>query len=294
MNNLLYKLNILIFLSVSCVMNGNGSIILINGHGSVGKSSISACLEKLFSDDAVFIGFDNQVLWPHAKKEALKLGLLKDSMTLEEQQKVLMECRYKIIDEKNWMDFVREFHTLARALTEKYRYVILDTVLGVNDIDVDNGQDVQDFVEKMQGINVFTVFVYASPSVHAQHLVERNCLPGYKNKRPILTMKDFFCMYKPATADGHIVDVLTKQEVERALEVLHNNLTEMGEPQDFIQKNIAEIRELYNKMFFVEKQDCVSIAPHLAYDMVVDTGKLSSQECALLIYKQFFAKQNQS
>ena len=292
MNNI-YRFKFLIFLSVSFIMNGTGSIILINGHGSVGKSSISACLEKLFPNDAVFIGFDNEILWPHAKKEALRLGLLNDTMPLEEQQKVLMKCRYKIIVEKNWMDFVREFHTLARSLVEKYRYVILDTVIGVNDLDVDNGQDVQDFVDKMQGINVFTVFVYSSPSIHAQHLVERNYLPGYKNKRPMSSMKDFFCMYKPVTEDAYIVDILTQQEVEKALEVLRKNLTEMGESQDLIQEKIVEIRELYNKTFFIEKQDSVSIAPYLAYDMVVNTGNLSSQECAQLIYQQFFAKQNQ-
>lgn len=272
------------------MINTLGSIILLNGHGSVGKTSISSCLEKLFLDDAVFIGFDNEILWPHAKKEAVKLGLWNDNIPVEQQQKILMECRYKIIIEKNWLDFVQEFNSLARLLVEKHRYVILDTVIGIKDVDIDNGQDLFDFTQKMQGVDVFSVLVYAPPSVHAQYLVERNKLPGYHNKRPVVSsMNDFFYVYAPATSD-YVVDILTQQEIENALTILRNYLTQQGEQESFINAKVSEIRELYCNLFFLTQDDNIAIAPSFVHDLIVDTGKLSSQQCAQLIYERFFTR----
>jgi hypothetical protein len=181
------------------------------------------------------------------------------------------------------MIFVRQLHEQVRSLAQVNRYVVVDTVLAFDDAQ----EDLLDFQKAMEGIEVFKVLVYCSPFFHVQHLIDRNNSGLYADKRPVVaTAKEFCMIYTPAARSSLAVDTFKMQEIDSAVDVVQTYLRESGMSEEMVQKEISDLKETYVAGLFSKDQNVVSVAPRFVHDMMVNTGKLSSWQCAQLIYDQ--------
>ena len=278
---------------VLCVMvsvlsaHAAGSVVLLNGTSSAGKSSICTELKSLFIEDAVFWSID-YIAWAPLIEEAIRLGLIDEQMTIEEQCEIMLKHIEQLFlaCDSQWFGRLQKLYDHVRELALTHRYVVFDTVL----YDVKN-KDVEYFWQQMQGIHVFSVLIYCSPAVMAQRVMQRNSGTAYEQKRDIISVIQSFCdLYAPAYLENEAIGILTVREVEDALSIIRNHLLESGTSDDLAEQKITDLRALYLKTFFAGDQKAVAIAPRFAHDFVIHTSELPSQECAQLIYDEFMKR----
>ncbi|HEV2600820.1 MAG TPA: hypothetical protein VGT41_00845 [Candidatus Babeliales bacterium] len=254
-----------------------GTVIVLNGTGSSGKTSISKLLQKQLQD-SVTLSIDD-ILWPAFKKEAQDLALINPQMSKEQIEQIIIENVNVLSPKVQWLMVLQQLYDQARFLARTHQYVILDTVFGIVD-----RKDYDYFVQQMQGLTSLVVLVYCDPLHLAHHIVARNAGAKKEEMRDMLVhMRGFEAMYAPATLEDVVVETVTKQDVEYALRFVHDSLPEMGKSQAQVEQQVAEVRDLYFKTFFPDDMHEVQIASRFAFDMFVNTGNLSSQECVQLI-----------
>jgi chloramphenicol 3-O-phosphotransferase len=293
------KIKLVLLLTMSmAVMKSTGNVILLYGTCSAGKSSIHKCLQKLFMQDAVFISVD-EIAWKPVIEYANKIGLINEQMPSAQQYDIMMQHidMLSIACDDAWLDGLKELYDRVKALASIHKYVILETMFYVYD-----NQDINYFLQQMEGISVFSILAYCSPSIIAKRVVQRNTAVDYKQKREVMNQLISFCdLYRPVCSTHDemwsvrvplIVDTLTKEEVEKALDIIHGHLIEVGITESLVAEKINKLRELYYKTFFVDAQTEVAIIPRLAYTMMLNTDELSSHQCAQLIYEKFMESLN--
>lgn len=309
LKKMIYKMFLICWFLICGNYMYSGCVILLNGTPSSGKSSVSACLKNILANDVVVVGIDNHLIWPRAVQIVHQLNLIDNQMFTDQKERAAL-CSYhigslqneygclkcitkdlsKIIIENvplifneftqiGWANVKCPLYEQTRSLTTKYRFIILDTTLGDSDL-----EDIALFNEIMHNINVFSTLIYCSPSELVQHVIDRNNLADYHEKRNLLsTVEDFCAMYAPTSPDLAVA-ILTQQDVEKTLQITQLHLLEDGMLPEVVQEKVVELRKLYFKIFFQDGATEIGIKPDFIHDMVVNTGKFSSQECAQLIY----------
>jgi uridine kinase len=273
-------------------MNATGKIILLYGTSSAGKSSINRHLKNLLVDvDAVFVSVD-EISWKPLIEQAKIFNLINDQMPKEEQYRIMMQ-HIDMLDVAcgdQWVVCLKNFYDKVKQLALTHEYVVLDTVFYV-----DGDADAQYFLEQMRDIPKFCVLVYAPQDVIAQRVVQRNTGMVVEQKRDVVyALTCLYDLYVPVSTEQDSIGVLTKQEVERAWKIIENYWIEFGMSEQSIEKKITELKNLYEAKFFANQYDSVFIAPRFDYDMMVNTAKFSSQECAEQIKEAFLAHVNQN
>lgn len=269
-------------------MNPIGTVILLYGTGSAGKTSISTCLQSFFiGKDAVFVSVD-EMAWKPLIDQAQKMNLINDQMSKEEQYQVMMQ-HMDMLDQAAvqadlWNFYLKQFYAHVRELAFKHEYVIVDTVFFV-----DGDTDVGYFLENMKDLSVYSVLVYAPRNIIAQRIVQRNLDVTVEQRRDVMYAMSSLCdLYTPATIENlQTVALLSQKELQDSLEIIHNYWVEIGLSPEFIQEKLAYLQSLYQTTFFADNADTVPIVSRLGYDMMVNTGARSSVACAQLIYEQF-------
>gem|GEM_PF-1469738 len=269
------------------VMNNKArSVLLITGTSSAGKTLISKELATLLVEDVALLSVDD-VLWNAVLEEANRMGIIHDGMSIELQQRLVMEHKrevFAVFLADDWQLPKQTFNKSAKSLTDQYGHVVVDTVFGYRG----NFDDRTAFMQVMENVSMFSVLVYCSPLKLAQHVIERNGLSGHRQKRDLLfVMKQFPYLYQPAIAQEDSIAVVTQQEIDEALSMVLQHLQEDGVVGVDVQKSIDDIQKFYYETFGLESQSRVAITHRFKHDMVVNTGNLSLQQCAELIYAAY-------
>jgi hypothetical protein len=273
----MFKKLILYILLGAQSMNATGKLIFLYGTGSAGKSSINQCLQKLLIDiDAVFVSVD-EIAWKPLIEQAKILNLINDQMSTHDQYYIMMQHMDMLNAgcDDQWIVHLKRFYDKVKQLTLKHQYVIVDTVLYV-----DGDLDTQYFLEQMRDISKFCVLVYAPQDTIAQRIVLRNTGSVMTQKRDVMYAMGCFCDLYIPVSEKNSIRLFTLPELEKALEIIRNYWIECGMSEQSIEKKLTELKNLYEAKFFANQYDSVFIAPRFDYDMMVNTGKFSSQECA--------------
>jgi chloramphenicol 3-O-phosphotransferase len=269
-------------------MHPTGSVMLLYGTGSAGKSSISKCLERFFVDDAVFVSVD-EISWKPLIEQAKICSLINDQMPKEKQYDIMMQ-HMDMLDSacgSQWIVHLKQFYDKVKQLALTHRYVIVDTVFYV-----DGDNDTQYFLKQMKDIPVFSVLVYAPCNIIARRIVQRNTGLIHEQKRDVMYAMSSFCdLYVPVSLQKNAISLLMVQEIKESLEAIQNYWIDCGVSANDVQEKTSILQNLYHKTFFLNGTDAVGIAPRFVQDMMVHTGEMSSQQCAQLIYETFMDKQ---
>lgn len=265
------------------VCNTTGSIVLLLGTSSAGKTSIALELEKnLTQDDFTYIGVDTfhwKLMIQDMKNKRLDACFMSDDevqhliMTTKEGYDVWMEH-----ESRGWQDGRKLCSESVRELALAGQNVIVDTVLGA--------YDAHYVFEQLYGLSVIIVWVYCDLENLIQHVQMRNNNCHISEKRDILqVLKDFLGMY--SLSEEGFCDFLDRDSISSALCSM-NNLSNLS----FVQLKQQEIEGLifaYNEKFFKSQDKKARILPKYSYDLLVNTSKESSIDIALKIKESILA-----
>lgn len=266
-----------------------GTIVLMNGTSSSGKSSIITCLKQQLQEDAVFVSID-EIGWTPLLDEAMDRGLINADMSRKEQYDIMYKnldmlcaaCEHKLIYLEKLFDRLCE-------LALHHRYVIFDTVFYMKDY-----RDVAFFWEKMKQFRVYSVLVYCSPEIIVQRVMRRNAQEADDQKRDLLSVAHSFCLtYSPAFNQQDVVATLKKQDIKNLILSVEKYLHDIGMSTSLIQEKMALLSQEYSKRFLQdasqEEQNSVAIKAQFKHDLVINTDQLSSEAGAQCIMDVFQA-----
>ena len=272
------------FLCLNAFTCSTGSVIVLNGTPSAGKSSISHCLEHMLPTSSAFLSIDNYA-WKLLMQEALRLEFITEEMTLGEKYTIITNNHSAIAPHSRPLmpNAIQQMYDDCKELALNSQLVVLDTILYIM-----APTEIEYFCKQMSNLNVLSVLVYCSPKVVAQHLVERNnnatCIQ--QHRRAILTMQYFCQLYQTASAENAI-DILTQQSVDEAIDIIKQHLLTTETNINELEEKISALHALYYSTFFPNNEDATFITSKNPFDLLVNTGNYSSFECAQIIYKQY-------
>ena len=272
-----------------------GSIILVNGTSSAGKSSIITHLKEILKEDAVFVSID-EIGWTPLLDEAMLRGLITCEMSKKEQYDVM----YKNLDElcaacEHKLTYLEQLYERIQDLASRHRYVIFDTVFYMDDY-----RDVAFFWKKMESFDVYSILVYCAPQIIAQRVMQRNNEATDDQKRDLLSVINSFCLvYSPALVEQDIVDFLTVFDIEKLVLTMQKYLRTTGMSESLIEEKVALLSKEYRERFFsnaeahtAESVVAVGIAAQFKHDLVINTGTITSEACAQMIAERFLSRKN--
>lgn len=267
-----------------------GSIIVLHGTSSAGKSSTQRALKTLLGENFMVLSVDDYS-WKAMINLAKELNLVSESMSLEEQQQICTKTDNVVFNQKQsdmafWVQMMKDYYDDVHRLALEGHHIIMDTAFGV----LQDG-DIDYFRKIMIDVPVFTVLIYCSPEALAQHTYDRNCtVADVAQRRSVsIVLKTFCTMYKVSNHDQLPVSQLCLDDIKKALKIAEKNLIEMDTNLSLQQRNdiLEDVLQAYIKAFELNLHDSVSISPKFSSDFMVDTGINSPAECSYQIKKAY-------
>lgn len=244
---------------VYCFYPGKkGSIIILDGVSSSGKTSLANHLIQLLGNSYQKIALDDYVADIFLQKKELNLP-----------HKKFIEI---IRNRRNNM-----YHDIMR-MVNKGKHVLLDTVLS----GLEGKKDVKIAFEMLQEVSIVMILVYCPLVLVSERIEERNERSFFEDKpkemRSIAATLQFCNVYKVVESDeDYCIGTLSKCDVESAYIF-----------PDFVPKQDMQVFDMVKKRlifaFDLCNKDFVRIAPRLQYDYIIDTSKYTPEACAEKIY----------
>ena len=266
------------------LLHSQGTIIALHGTGSAGKSSISKILlAKL--PNAIAVSVDD-FIWPVLLENSLEKKYIKKQMSKKEQEEIVMRNIEKLSIKTDQMaTLLQKLYEYTKTLSNEYAYVLLDTVFL-------RYQDYQWFCDATKDIPTLSVLVYCSPIKIAEHVIKRNGAANHKEWRGIAShIKNFAALYQKNFDETTTIDTLTEKEFQKTLHIIHAYLIKSGTRKSKIKQQLTKLQSRYFTKFF-NKNNEVAIKYEFSYDIMVNTGELSSLQCAELIYEKLLEQKN--
>ncbi len=255
-----------------------GTVIVLHGTGSSGKTSISKFLQKKLQN-CISISIDD-FFWPALIENGIKRKLIKKSMTREEQMHVVIDHRALLSSDLQISKTFKDLYEEVQLLAQEHSFVILDVVFA-------NKSEYYHFCEAMKDIPFFSVLVYCSPIKLAEHVIHRNTYEKIQENRDIFShMKNFLKFYKKSNDPDTILDTISQQEVFKALEIVTAYAKQAHIKRSLTKEKMKMLHERFEQKFFNKNNAKVSIKYLFEYDIMVNTGKMSSMQCVDLIYEK--------
>ncbi|MFA5998463.1 MAG: AAA family ATPase [Candidatus Babeliales bacterium] len=273
-----------------------GSVILLSGASSSGKSVLAKKLQKQLAGGYKIISIDDFV-YPAVFQAAQDLGFVSTS-TMSQQQihKNISENIGSILEVfdnaqwhgANWESIKTNMYQDVKQRIQRGENIILDTVLDASEFTATSS-----FTKIMSGFSICSVLVYCSPTVLLQHVLQRNAGADHKQRRDIARVMKSFCgMYEPVASANdcqRIVGYITKKEVSTIVSRVMNETDELETSRHSLA---ATLHNLLHETFLQVSgngSDFAHITSRCSYDVCVDTGTMSQHECATCI-KNYLAK----
>lgn len=268
---------------VLVISNGSaGTVILLNGTSSAGKSSIAQELKKALLPNNV---------------EILSI----DIVFYEVAREIIKERGYAVDPNKSWTELceslpeelvLSEKEIIPRAEKKLYekikhhaasdKYVILDAVIC-------NTKHAEKWAVALDGLVVQKVLVYCTPTKLLEHVIQRNTDINEEEHRPLT--QPFFQFFKMFTIQKSGTDQYIEEINPQALETLitKNFADPMPTMNEGDLKRAKKVIENYQPKFACKTgEQTIKIVPEpfVTYDIVVNAGTSSAKECAQQIIKK--------
>jgi chloramphenicol 3-O-phosphotransferase len=275
----------LIFLILGVMhLEATGTIIVLHGTGSAGKSSISKILQtKLPNTVAVSV---DDFFWPELIQNGINRKLITKQMTHQEKIKTVIDNRGLLSSDLNFKKIFKKLYEHVEATAQNHSFVILDTVF-INHSEYNN------FCEITKNIPTVSVLVYCSPIHLAKHVMKRNNKGALKENRDIFShMRNFIKLYKKSTDASTSIDTISQQEVDTAIQMIITYAHQAHIKRSRRKEKITQLQEHFEQKFFNKNNTKVSIEYILPFDIMVNTGNFSATECVELIYEKLMSQQS--
>jgi chloramphenicol 3-O-phosphotransferase len=255
-----------------------GTIILLNGTSSAGKSSIAQELTNMLTAHTVAsISYDEvlgRVLRTMAKEKGYSCT---ENQSLNDLCKMLPDGALDRVEFGHRIDSM--LHDEIRKLVEIHKFVIVDAAT----------EDQEDYAIRMQqlaGLNVFHILVYCNPEKLMEHVSKRNLSDNKDEHRTIVNpFAQFYSIYKPAQSNEHCIDTLDIKKTNALLGVVLEKAQPMLNDEEKAEATQLLLKNFVQK-FKCDEQATIKINPFFTYDLLVDTSTVSAEACAQQIVKK--------
>ncbi|MBU4270169.1 GNAT family N-acetyltransferase [Candidatus Dependentiae bacterium] len=277
--------------------NKKGTIVILNGTSSSGKSSIAKIFKEkygyeYFSFDNTFYNsaaewFEQRVL--KLEKKYIKLPRNNPDAITRDTQKIIDKLKLKEEDYDFGVDFTKnqyvefEINVFLKTLEDAKQY----SLAGKNVV-VDVVWDNFRYKEKLDGFDYITVLVYCKLDKLLDRVRTRNTISEVEQrsfKQAFSTFEDF---YKERGFESEILlDQLSRNDFEKACELVKSDFRidkkiELNEESNFKKDKYNEfINKIKINFGFDNKEiESVKITPKLSHDLIVNTGEFEPDVCA--------------
>lgn len=273
-----------LLLIVLCLLSAslNAAIIFLNGTSSAGKSSIAAQLQKELDDAYTVVSIDDFML-ESLTKEIRKLKII-DKKT---NPKSIWEVRYYVdqLPEDQSKDihaYLKEFN--SDSARRMYNHIVRLAKNGENvivDHVLTHDHDILNCMQRLNRFDTAFVLVYCPLDVLPKRVEARNNSGIVKEKRKLDCVFSLFSyIYAPCDKGDHL-DTLYLKDFKYLIDSVKDNFIKV--------EKFSRFKDLmYNRLKF-SNADTVHIKPKLSYDLIVDSGSKSPEDCAKQI-KDFMRK----
>jgi chloramphenicol 3-O-phosphotransferase len=246
-------------------------LLLLNGTGSAGKSSIGRALEKslahatFVSEEKLVFNAYQDILRQRGLRPARPLHDLPELMSYRATLPAALEASLRSEFRRRGQDFIRGDvrRQVELAARQGYDFILLDDTLW-------KPEQVERWREQARRYRSFHVVVYCPLGGLLEHVRARNLLPeAYEHRDLALPLEMYFSMYVPSFSSRY-VDRLEREQLELDLQAC-------GAYQKTLKAREIDWRP-YLRVLGNGSE--VRIAPFFAYDMMVNTAVSSSQACA--------------
>ncbi|ODT78703.1 hypothetical protein ABS71_01650 [bacterium SCN 62-11] len=248
-------------------------LLLLNGTGSAGKSSIGRVLEKslahatfLSEEKLVFLAYLD-ILRQKGLKPPRPLHNLADLMAYRATLPAAMESSLRREFRSRGQAYIQQDtrRGIELAARQGYEFIVLDNTLW-------KPEHVAEWREQSSRYRAFHVVVYCPLASLLEHVRARNLSPRlYEHRDLEMPLEMYFSMYPPVGEDAsRFVDRLERQQLERDLQACSLY-------QKSLQGRALDCRQYLS---LLGERSEVKIAPFFSYDLMVNTAATSSEACA--------------
>lgn len=248
-------------------------LLLLNGTGSAGKSSIGRVLEKslnhatfLSEEKLVFQAYQD-ILRQKGLKPPHPLRNLSDLMSYRATLPAAVESSLRREFRQRGQLFIQQDtrRSIELAARQGYEFIVLDNTLW-------KPEHVSEWNQQSSRYRVFHVVVYCPLSSLLEHVRSRNASPRtYEHRDLEMPLAMYFAMYPPVAEDAaRYIDRLERGQLERDLQAC-----------SLYQKALSgQALDCRHYLDLVGARKEIKIAPFFAYDLMVNTAAHSSDACA--------------
>ncbi len=306
---LLFSVSILFIFSLSGCFQGleeevdKGTIVILNGTSSAGKSSIGKNLKEEYGFECLHLDtylansfakwVENRILEETGENVFLERN--NPNLILENFKKTItkMNLNEDDYDDDKVLTKEEEIAHINKASAEMFEEakrkacdgnnVIVDTI-----IDFDTEEAYSAIKENLSGFNIKFVLAYCPFKVLAQRVEKRNIEGGAEERALVQPLVQFGEVYKAKENDSEIiVDVLTKEDFKQTCKLAKidfriNDKEVFNEETNFyIEKYNKFLEKLKRELGFDNEEiESVKITPRLSYDLIINTNENSPEESA--------------
>jgi|SaaInlStandDraft_4_1057021.scaffolds.fasta_scaffold12265_2 chloramphenicol 3-O-phosphotransferase len=279
-------LKLLVFTVLLCSsLNPQGTVIFLNGTSSSGKTALTAALQNIFEKQWEKVNVDEDYSEPFMQaainyiKEKTGVEVTTDNLN-EVAEQLTKEGKLTKKDDEAIYALEKQIYM---KMLQKVKDYATEGKLVIFDMLVENERNLRNCYEPLRGLNVAFILAYCPFTELAQRVKKRTSEKDPRTFTQVFVQ--FSHLYKAAQpGNTPILGTLTAEEVKQNCE-----LAKQDEPWIFEEMELSSFDELTPtvlKNLSLDINKSIQVTPRLKYDLVVDTGIHSPQECALQI-KQF-------
>ncbi len=261
-------------------MSQTGTLLLLNGTSSSGKSAILNSFQKKHPEFKVFKiddWFPDEMM-----QKATELGWQKNSgtnpwiylATYVEQQtgkpNFDTETRAYLFNE------ITPMYAAAKKALQAGQNVVIDTVFEYD-------PEYQKFADFFTGFNCIKVLVYCPLDVLLERVQARNSSGVQAEMRSAFqSFEQFPAMYKlQEHADEVVVDTVLAASIKDALRAAIQELIDNKIPDKYLPR-LQAFEQHFIEQFKLDRRDLTLVAQH-QYDLILDSGKHAPDKLVIKI-----------
>lgn len=274
----------LYMISLSCHKK-SGTVILLNGTSSSGKSAILEEFCKLRSD---YTPFKMDDYWPaEFTKKAVALGWQKKSgidpwlFLLDYATKVAGKPQLDIqVRALLFADQIPDYYHAIKEKITQGNNVIIDAV-------VESEKEFATFSTFFKNYKVHKILVYCPLDVLLQRVEERNKSGvAHEMRHAFAALEQFPQIYKVQEhTHEQVVGVLEARVIKEVLNKAIQELIDKNIPDAYVPV-LEEFKYNFIRQFKLDEQEEISIVSKNEYNAIVNTGRQYPIECAKIIINQ--------
>ncbi len=237
-----------------------GTIVILNGTSSAGKSSIIKVLHPTYQNSCIFVSLDDFI------------------------KTYMIKCSFQEIE---WDLLFNAFYKHAKQLSKNNTTMFIDTV----QFDAH-----YDHYSSILGQQTIKILVYCPLDAVIDHVEKRNNSSDKDEKRTINQAFDQFQnIYKRQDSPNEtVVDRIQTSSMKHALQIAEQEvqqlMKEAGKSPEEIKKNIQSFVKPFVEQFKLDTLDEITLTTIHPWDLIINSSINSPEESAQIITD--YLKQN--